>query len=165
MRYAAALALSMTALARGVAALAAACTCVTAPGRTQLGATGPPLAGVAAVALPAVAATTDHERLVAANAAAESAAVFISSRNRGLLPRGAGRAALDRGDSIRIPASLLKGDRGACFPTEPLGRFVLEAGVFYSHPAHGASASMVCREPVSRGEAPGENQSQVFTSN
>ena len=144
----------MTALTRGVAALTAAGTCVAANGGTHLGAAGQDAAGVTAVALSAVAAAADQKRLVAADAAAEPAAVFISSRNRGLLPRGAGRAALDRGDSMWIPASLLKGNRGACFPTEPLGRFVLEAGVFYSQAARGASACMAGRQPVSRGEAP-----------
>ncbi len=127
MRYATASALSMTALTRGVAAPSLVGEGVAAAGRSHLGAARLDAAWAAAVALPAVAPAADQEDQAASNAVPLPGAVVILSGNRGLQPRGTGRAALSRGDFDRIPASLLLGDRGArfvdlCTPRLPFTR-------------------------------------------
>jgi len=150
MRYAGASAPSMTALARGVAAPAPAGAPVAGAGLAHLTSARHLAAGVTAIALPAVAVATDGELCVAANAVRQAMAVLLVAPNRHLPPRGAGRAAFGWGNSIRIPASLLKGDRGARFATAPLGRFILEAGIFYSL----TPRSAIARDAGPRGRAP-----------
>jgi len=165
MRYATASALSMTALTRGVAAPTLVGAGVAASGSSHLDAARMDPAWVAAVALPAVAPTADQEDQVASNAVPlPGAVVIILSLNRGLQPRGAGRAALSRGDFDRVPASLLLGDRGARFVDfAPLGRFFHEAGIFYSTVARAATAVARSAGRVSQ-RANSDNQIQGVLS-
>ena len=166
MRYGVSLSGTMAALTACTVASPTVGGAVTPAGLGHRCPTGGAPAFVAAVPTSMVASATDNERSPTPPALPPASGLLLEmcGADRGLPPRVAGRAARDRRDLCRIPASLLTAAVGTVFRCAPADASSSRLGSFYWLGRSAATGWTAAATAVSRTEAPGENQSQAVAS-